>query len=700
VPAGIPGLSGSYTVTRSYDRADRLKSVTYPAMGGLPAETVTNEYNSIGLPTRMFGAEEYVWGATYDDRGRRTSAGIGPRPGGAAWMAKRWTYDVDQRLNGSQTLIGSTVVSDHQMAFDFAGNLTEKLTRQNGLAWRECFGYDARARLTSAHTVAVATACTGGTPGTGDRPYNHAYRYSPDGRLSQRTENGTTTDYTYGGARPHAPANIGGVAYTWDGRGNLLSRGGQTFSWDVQGMLRSVTTSTGTTSFEYDSGGQRRLRRIPSGLVTLYVAGHELTANTAGTLVSTVRAYTFDGQTIATRTGAGVVEYLVSDPAGSVEMAVASGAAAPLAVRAYEPYGQVRAQTGDTATDRGFIGQIEDASTGLSYLNARYYDPAVGIFISTDPLFDTKKPKSINPYSYAFNNPSTFSDPGGELSAYTFGVESENAQLRQYNKELIAHIGQLNNHIEHLQDVIRKQQKTINQLVSYARALEAEIDRQASIIRRLQARVAYLERVVVAQQREISRLRHVVARQQQIIRYQAGVIRYQAGVISYYKGVVNVLGFRLWGGTPQYAWVMNSIHSFRGIPAGAFNYDRISILQATVASRDATISRLLAGGGSSGGGGDPAPAGENPSGGGGGHISPSIRSIEGSDDHSDDSGTTDYFEQLEKEGWVPMEDGTHRRNVCSDAQRMYFSVLGGWFVPPGGPSIHDTMCIESTGPSA
>jgi len=133
---------------------------------------------------------------------------------------------------------------------------------------------------------------------------------------------------------------------------------------------------------------------------------------------------------------------------------------------------------------------------------------------------------------------------------------------------------------------------------------------------------------VVAQQREISRLRYVVARQQQIIRYQAGVIRYQAGVISYYKGVVNVLGFRLWGGTPQYSWVMNSIHSFRGIPAGAFNYDRISILQATVAARDATISRLMAGGGGLGGGGGgrpgimfangQVPGGSGASGGGGG----------------------------------------------------------------------------------
>ena len=604
VPAGIAGLSGSYSVTQTYDRADRVRSVAYPAMGGLPAETVTTEYNNLGLPTRMAGLEEYVWGATYDDRGRKVSAGYGPRPGGITWMAKNWTYNVDQQVNGSETLVGGSIVADHELVFDFAGNLTEKLTRQNGQSWRECFGYDERSGLPSAHTVAVSTACAGGTPGTGDRSYVHSYRYTPDGNLTARVENGASTAYTYpaaGAARPHAPTRVGADNYVWNALGNLVSRNSETFSWDVQGMLQSVTNAGGTTSFVYDASGKRLLRRTPDGRATLYVAGHEITVSSGGSVLSGVRPYTFDGQLVATRTTGGV-EYLVSDAAGSVELAVRSAQATPTATRAYEPYGQVRSQSGDIATDRGFLGQVEDAATGLSYLNARYYDTSIGLFISADALYDTGKVKSLNPYSYSANNPTTFADPSGLYSMYTWGLEVENSRLRAQNKELIAHIGRLGNHIEHLQDVIRKQQKAINKLVSYARALEAEIARQASIIRQLQARVAYLEGVVAAQQREISRLRYVVARQQQIIRYQAGVIRYQAGVISYYKGVVNVLGFRLWGGTPQYGWVMHSIHSFRGIPAGAFNYDRISILQATIATKNALIDRL-SGAGAAGGGG-------------------------------------------------------------------------------------------------
>ncbi|WP_281893894.1 RHS repeat-associated core domain-containing protein [Phytohabitans aurantiacus] len=549
-PAGIPGLSGQYEASFTYDRSGHVTSATYPAIGGLPREEVVTEYNAMGLPTRMAGLNEYVWGAGYDDRGRRTSAGLGPRPGGGTWMARNWTFNADQRPSGWQTYLGaSNVVSQHDLAYDPAGNLKEKVTRHNGQSWRECFGYDARSRLTSAHTVPSSTSCADGQPGTGDKPYAHTYRYSPDGRLLERVENGVSTGYQYpsSGARPHAPTTIGAGTYTWDANGNLATRsaggGTETYVWDVAGSLASVTGPAGTTGFVYDANGQRLMRRAPDGRVTLYAAGHEVTANADGTSVTAVRAYQFDGQLIATRTPAGV-DYLVSDPAGSVEQSVPAGGT-PDASRLYTPYGRVRERSGDKDTDRGFIGQVEDSSTGLSYLNARYYDPSTGVFASTDPVYDTSKVKSLNPYGYAANNPTTFTDPTGLYSQYTWGIEVENAQLKAQNKELLAHIRKLGNYIEDLQDIIRKQQKQINKLVTYVEALEAEISRQASIIRQLQARVAYLERVVVAQQREISRLRRVVARQQQIIRYQAGVINLQRDAIGYLLGELETAGWAI-----------------------------------------------------------------------------------------------------------------------------------------------------------
>src|SRR5205814_8025678 len=48
VPTGVTGLAGTYPVTTGYDRADRPTTVTYPAAGGLPQETVTTTYNGNG----------------------------------------------------------------------------------------------------------------------------------------------------------------------------------------------------------------------------------------------------------------------------------------------------------------------------------------------------------------------------------------------------------------------------------------------------------------------------------------------------------------------------------------------------------------------------------------------------------------------------------------------------------------------------
>ncbi|WP_203656137.1 RHS repeat-associated core domain-containing protein, partial [Demequina activiva] len=79
---------------------------------------------------------------------------------------------------------------------------------------------------------------------------------------------------------------------------------------------------------------------------------------------------------------------------------------------AYTPYGVTRG-TDELATERGWLGQIEDDTTGLTYLNARYYDPAVGRFLSPDPLMSPGDPRTLDPYRYADNNPVSYTDASG-----------------------------------------------------------------------------------------------------------------------------------------------------------------------------------------------------------------------------------------------------------------------------------------------
>ena len=83
------------------------------------------------------------------------------------------------------------------------------------------------------------------------------------------------------------------------------------------------------------------------------------------------------------------------------------------ASRAYYAYGAQRAASGDLKTDRTFTGQKRDA-TGLLYYNARYYDPALGAFISPDSLMpDASRVIDYNRFLYARGNPLKYSDPTG-----------------------------------------------------------------------------------------------------------------------------------------------------------------------------------------------------------------------------------------------------------------------------------------------
>ena len=64
----------------------------------------------------------------------------------------------------------------------------------------------------------------------------------------------------------------------------------------------------------------------------------------------------------------------------------------------------------------GFTGHIKDSDTGLNYMQARYYDPVIGRFLSVDPVgfLDTGSPSMFNRYAYSVNDPVNNIDPSGE----------------------------------------------------------------------------------------------------------------------------------------------------------------------------------------------------------------------------------------------------------------------------------------------
>lgn len=108
------------------------------------------------------------------------------------------------------------------------------------------------------------------------------------------------------------------------------------------------------------------------------------------------------------------VEYIHTDALGT-PVAVTNSAGAVIERSVYEPYGQL---INRPLTDGpGFTGHVQDAATGLTYMQQRYYDPQVGLFLSVDPVTAYESPGSLfHRYRYANSNPYKFKDPDGRQS--------------------------------------------------------------------------------------------------------------------------------------------------------------------------------------------------------------------------------------------------------------------------------------------
>jgi len=76
---------------------------------------------------------------------------------------------------------------------------------------------------------------------------------------------------------------------------------------------------------------------------------------------------------------------------------------------AYEPYGTTTQSGTGTGNSQQYAGRENDG-TGLYYNRARYYNPALGRFISEDPIGFRG---GTNIYSYVGGNPLSLTDPLG-----------------------------------------------------------------------------------------------------------------------------------------------------------------------------------------------------------------------------------------------------------------------------------------------
>ncbi|MFI9561596.1 RHS repeat-associated core domain-containing protein [Nonomuraea endophytica] len=439
IPTAETGLSGTYTFDTPYNNDGTLKGVGYPMAGGLDAEAVTYGYDELLRPTTMSSnLSGYVSRTQYTLTGKLEQYEVGSVTDKKAWFTYLYEYGTQRLASSRVDRQGQTGVIDRNAGYryDEAGNITAISDVSAKGTDTQCFTYDHLRRMNEAWTEGDTTCSfspSGGAVG-GIQPYWHSYTYDATGNRTKETQHGiagaadTVRTYTYpaSGQGQHRLTSVdqAGAAgartdtFTYDAAGNTTTRkigtaAAQTLTWDLEGRLEKVTDGTKTSTYLYDATGNRLLRR--DGTITTLYLPHGMELKKAA-VTSATRYYSIGGATIAMRSSSGGVSFLAPDHQGTGQIAI-NGNTQNLAQRRTLPFGGLRGSTGLWPGDRGFLGTGINDQTGLTHIGAREYDPLIGRFISVDPIMDLADPQQIHGYTYAGNNPTTFSDPTGLLMA-------------------------------------------------------------------------------------------------------------------------------------------------------------------------------------------------------------------------------------------------------------------------------------------
>lgn len=437
------------TLTYGYNANGHLSSISYPS-----GEFVDYAPNALGQPSK---AGTYATGVSYFPNGGVKQFYYG---NGIIHTLTQNARGLPLQSCDSYDLCGPGAVLNDTYTYDTNGNVSQITDGRTGGRATRSMTYDGLDRLKTATSPMFGNAAytydvldnltrvtVGATPNLAAR--DHFYCYDSKWQL---------TNVKTGGCNG---ASVIGLSY--DVQGNLANRNGTTHTFDFGNRLRTLSYAGGMVeSYGYDAHGRRARSRSDSGSIhSVYSIAGELlhqrnqrwrnfldygkladayslpdvpSPNLPGISLPTYKDYIMlNGDLVATveRTSigdTGAVNYQHTDALGS-PVAVTNASRTIIETSEYEPFGRVGNRAARNGV--GYTGHAEDAATGLTYMQQRYYDPQLGVFLSVDPVTAYSNPiGQFHRYRYANNNPYKFTDPDGRQSVKVTTSIPENELTR------------------------------------------------------------------------------------------------------------------------------------------------------------------------------------------------------------------------------------------------------------------------------
>ena len=375
---------------------------------------------------------------------------------GAQAVQKIYTYDSFDRVKEMiyTDLETGKVMESYQYSYDKNSNITKK-TQVNNYPKEDAdkvnetksYTYDTLGRLTKTVTT---------DHNKDDKTKTVTYTYDNVGNRLKEDDGTTTTSYTYNGldqlktsTKEKRTAVDEVRQYSYDANGNQTdvknTKTGQTesYTYDAENRLSkvAVTDKDGKTAViqqnHYNGDGQRIQKVEGSKTTNYYYQDGVVSYTTDGENSQTSQNLIgTDGNILATqRYGSDHTDYLLynKDIQGSSTSLVKENGSAD-ATYQYTDFGETTIN-GDNKVENEvcYTGGIYDQSTGLYYLNARYYNPEDGRFVTEDTYRgETNEPDTQNLYVYCADNPVNYVDPSGHWIDTVLDVASLGYSIKEF----------------------------------------------------------------------------------------------------------------------------------------------------------------------------------------------------------------------------------------------------------------------------